>query len=1536
MLDSGSTRCLLQESSLKGNHQYVKNNLKVKAVTGDPIKIEGQLDIHLKLGNEDIGSQRFLIQKDDFPSDFQGILGTDWLTNNGAIIDYKVGAVRINNQKTWIPFWDYTPTESYGINAVIDNTIEPEPMEEYEVVARVKINATKPGKIPALSTGNLEVKWRKNNIPENNEEVIIYVEPNRRIKSDLEGLTIGRALLNGRHGRSYVPYVNITDQEYYVDKGDVLAIGTILIKRKLPDESEESEKRRKDPKESLNLNEKRNSDYKLKREESLNQYTKRDLDYKQTLRTRNEETKFSTSKPDVSRKTGANASKDQKNQQSKKVYHKTTKGQVEKENDQGKKQEKGRESIFIGALNIMDGKEFDKAEDITKLIEAAIKKSECPEKHQMKLKRLLSTFQDVLAKKGDSVGLCEFYQPSINLDTEEPIYVPQYPIPHAMRKEVTSSINQFLEEGIIQYSRSPYNAPTLMVKKKDSGYRMVVDYRKLNMHIITDPFPLPRIAQILEDLGGCKYFTTLDLLNGFYNLEIKPSDRYKTAFSTHDGHYEFIRLPMGLKNSPSIFQRMMNAVLQGSLGKYAYIYIDDIVIYSKTAKDHLKHIEKILLQLREANLRIKFSKCQFFQTSVEYLGYIIGRDGMRVNPKKLKSISHFPIPKDVKGVQAFLGLVGYFRLFVENFASIARPLYDLLKKSTEFKWTIRHTTAFNKLKDALMNAPVLAFPDFDKEFILTTDASSIALGAILTQETPKGEVLISCHSRALKKAEINYSNTDRELSAVMYGVKQNRSYLWGHPFVIRTDHMAIPYLQRNMTDNYRAIRWHTELGEYTYRVEHRKGKSIGHADALSRYPHNEELTCYLSPSMQSTDFVPIWDLKYWKKMLDLEKEKPDCQQNQDYKEIGGLIYFIKDNKQILWVPRKLRFEVIQAFHDPPSMGHQGVDKTYNAMKELVTWKNMQKDVRSYIQSCDVCQKYKAFKHMTPSQRVPIPLAPFEEISMDIVGPVPNSRAGNRYVLVIQDRLSRWLVFTPIPDQSAETTIRAFLTKWICVYGVPKKVITDRGTNFVSELFAELHKFLGIRPSNTCAYRPQGNGQNERSHQTLHKYLAMYLEPSTRSTWDTMLSVASWVHNSTPHRSLNISPFEVITGLKPRQAQAWLPQQGETAQEMFQQYMDYYGVNKKKLAEIREMAREMIGKAQTDYLERLNRNSKELIYKVGDLVLIRVQDRSTYISRKWSAKYKGPYRVTAIIGPTVVKIKDPETNKEDLIHIVYLRPYREKSPPPSSLEEEPRSYQSVEIGLGQKYTIRDVPESEPESDVESLPDLTEVTPFGATGQDILAETEKDHYDVDIGILPPEDSWQESPTSTAKSTPTKYHEIPSSDESMSPSFLENSGAMATASSGTVSSESSPEDPRKQDRKKTWREKIAENTKSLLNMWQTGAPSDSEEEPKRPLTRSQTSDLFRWEPKRSSGAKPKKRVQFDVKTRSQSESTPSSSKQTGGEMRAAHTPDLESKESEDQGRRSKRLASKPKPDYHEPRLESQREIRTRHLKSKQPTDK
>jgi hypothetical protein len=745
---------------------------------------------------------------------------------------------------------------------------------------------------------------------------------------------------------------------------------------------------------------------------------------------------------------------------------------------------------------------------------------------------------------------------------------------------------------------------------------------------------------------------------------------------------------MGLKNSPSIFQRAMNVVLQEVLGKFAYIYIDDIIVYSHTAEKHLQDIARVLELLFEHGLRIKFSKVQLFKAEIEYLGFLVGRDGLKVNPLKTKAIQDFPTPTDVKGVQAFLGVVGYFRVFIPDFATKARPLYALLKKGISFFWGEDQARAVQEFKLAMQQAPILAFPDFKREFILTTDASGYALGAVLTQEDDNGqERLISCHSRTLKDAETRYNTFDREILAVYWGVEQNRSYLWGSKFVIRTDNIAIPFLERSRTSaSDRAIRWFMTLCEYDYRVEHRKGKSIAHADALSRYPHDADYTvstcvdndgqviAYLSPTWHSDELVPIVDTDEWKRAVQKTAKGKLPEGNQVVRR-DDLIYIKTNEKELLWVPPSLRTKMVKLYHEPPSQGHRGAQAVSKAMKNDMTWTNLERDVKDIIKSCEACQQFKNYGTKNrPYKTRPVPKRCFDEISMDVVGPVPTSSKGNNYILVIQDRLSRWIQFSPMSNTSALTTSRTFLNDWVCVFGPPGRILTDRGPNFLSSYFRELAKWLGIQTTNTAAYRPQANGQNERTHRELHNYLTMYLnEIKSRTHWDTLLRLAAWVHNSTVHEALKASPYEIMTGMKPNVARMWLPGESESLSEDMLE--EHFGIKKEKLEELRRKATEAIERGQAGFLAKRNK-SQGHIYQVGELVWVK-----SHRASKWQARYHGPYKVSKIISDVIVQIiLDEEKMKKDLVHVDYLKPYysRDGSPAVRSTTDEHSSEVTEEI------------------------------------------------------------------------------------------------------------------------------------------------------------------------------------------------------------------------------------------------------------------
>ncbi|KAL4103252.1 hypothetical protein QTP88_018629 [Uroleucon formosanum] len=456
------------------------------------------------------------------------------------------------------------------------------------------------------------------------------------------------------------------------------------------------------------------------------------------------------------------------------------------------------------------------------------------------IERVCIDFMDIFHLEGDKLTHTTSIEHEIKTpEGEPPIYQRQYRLPHRQRDEITRQIKQMKSDGIIEPSNSPWNSPILLVPKKMdvSGkpkFRLVVDFRKLNNITVGDKMPLPQIQDVLDRLGRSKYFSVLDLAQGFHQISLDKESRVKTAFSSDIGHWQYTKLPMGLKNSPPTFQRLMNNVLCNLIGLKCLVYLDDIIVFSTDLSEHDKRIREVFSRLRTHNLKLQPIKCEFLRKEVIYLGHKLTEKGVQPDERKIKSVKTFPIPTTVKEIKSFLGLTGYYRNFVPDYGKIAKPITNLLRKGIEFIWTSECQEAFEKLKIILCNEPLLQYPDFEKPFIITCDASNYAVGCVLSQGVIPADLPIAYASRTLNKAEINYSTTEKELVAIMFGVKQFRPYVYGQKFTIITDHKPLTWLFSVKDPGSRLLRWRIKLDEFDYEIQYKSGKTNLNADALSR------------------------------------------------------------------------------------------------------------------------------------------------------------------------------------------------------------------------------------------------------------------------------------------------------------------------------------------------------------------------------------------------------------------------------------------------------------------------------------------------------------------------------------------------------------------------------------------------------------------------------------------------------------------------------------------------------------------------------
>jgi hypothetical protein len=455
-----------------------------------------------------------------------------------------------------------------------------------------------------------------------------------------------------------------------------------------------------------------------------------------------------------------------------------------------------------------------------------------------KIKSLINRYKDVFHRESEKLTFTSEIKHRIITKNEIPIYTKSYRYPEIHCEEVDRQIKEMLDQGIIVHSASPYNAPIWVVPKKldnsnKQKWRIVVDYRRLNENTVDDKFPMPNIEDLFGKLGNCRYFTTIDLAKGFHQIEVHPDDRHKTAFSTRTGHYEFNRMPFGLKNSPSSFQRLINHVLRDYINKICVVYLDDILIFSSSIDEHLVSIQKILQKLRESNLKIQIDKCNFAELSTNYLGHIITEGGIKPDPSKIDTIKNIPLPKSQKDIRSFLGITGYYRKFVKDYSKVAYPLIKYLKKNSKVNQNDKDfIESFEKLKTLLMSEPILKNPDFSKKFTLTTDASNFALGAVLSQNNHP----VAYASRTLNNHEINYPAYQKEFLAIVWAIKHFHCYLYGRHFIVECDHRPLVWLSNLKTPNLMVQNWKYKLNGYNFNINYIKGKNNHVADGLSRLP----------------------------------------------------------------------------------------------------------------------------------------------------------------------------------------------------------------------------------------------------------------------------------------------------------------------------------------------------------------------------------------------------------------------------------------------------------------------------------------------------------------------------------------------------------------------------------------------------------------------------------------------------------------------------------------------------------------------------
>jgi hypothetical protein len=870
--------------------------------------------------------------------------------------------------------------------------------------------------------------------------------------------------------------------------------------------------------------------------------------------------------------------------------------------------------------------------------------------------------------------------------------------------ELKAEITRLLDLGFIRVAHSPYGCPVVFAKKPgETKRRLCFDYRDLNKITINDRYPIPRVDELLDRLAGAKYFSKLDLRSGYHQIRVADRDIEKTTFNTRYGSYEFLVLPFGLKGAVSTFMSLMNQVLSEYLDKFVVVYLDDILIYSNTLEEHAEHVRAVLETLRKEKLYCKESKCEFFRNEVKFLGYIVGAEGLKVDPAKVEAVKAWPIPNSVTDVRSFLGFVGFYRKFIAGHSRLTAPLSDLTKDANgvKFKWNAAAQESFEKMKEALCNAPVLVLPDPKFPYIVTTDASGFAIGACLQQDQGSGLQPIAYMSKKMLDAETRYPIHHKELLAIVVALKEWRHYLHGTKFTVRvlTDHRSLVHFETQPKLSDRQARWNEFLSEFDYVIEYQEGKKNVCADALSRRPDHASVDSKNVISLQTlVNRATVSAIS-----TSLTGEIQEGYKTDDFAKniLNGIRmsrvdhFTVKEN--LIWydnyrifVPDvlALKTKIISECHDGKLAMHVGFAKTYDLVAKSFYWPNMYNDIKKYVHTCLICQKTKAenkkkagllFPHKVPTKR-------WQVVTMDFITQLPRSKNGYNAIMVVVDKLSKRAYFIPCTTNVTAPEVALLYFKRVVAngHGVPQMIISDRDSKFTSLFWSSLWSLLDTKLELSTANHQETDGQTEIVNRTLEQMLRAFAN-AKQDNWCDLLPYAEIAYNNSKHTSTGYSPFylnsgeEMVLPLSLREGR-YTPDTGNaTVEEMLSELGNTLQLVQKNLLKAQEY--------QKKYADK-NRRHEE--YEIGDKVLLDAEDITfTAGSKKLLDKYIGPYTIVEKASHVVYKLDLPDKFRiHPYFHVSKLRRYKESDDFPDRVQND-RPAPVAKIGKDDAWYVEKV-------------------------------------------------------------------------------------------------------------------------------------------------------------------------------------------------------------------------------------------------------
>ena len=928
------------------------------------------------------------------------------------------------------------------------------------------------------------------------------------------------------------------------------------------------------------------------------------------------------------------------------------------------------------------------------------------QKQQVRL--LLSKYEDVFAETLGQIGCTSMLTYDVPLKPNaKPIRMKPYKNGWLNRDAIEEQVEEWLECGIIKPSMSEWSFPCLLVPKKGTTKkRLVVDFRHLNMQSELPSYPLIDIDEFLCDLGSHKsmYYTTLDLKNAYLQVPLTERSQKLCSFVCSSGQYSFLRAPFGLNALPLAFARLIDEVLRGIKHKFTQSFIDDILVYSKTFVEHLEHIAIVLQRLRDAGLTVEPRKTHIAKKELVFIGFKFSKNGVKTDPSNIDKVEKFPTPKSVRDVRSFLGLCNYYRRFVKSYADTARPLNQLLKKSTTFEWSTDANDAFLKLRNHLITTPILAYPELksDEPLRLTTDASLYGTGYILSQKQydhvacTKTERVISYGSRNFTEAQQKYTVTERELLAVVFAIEKLDQFLRCRKFILITDHSSLQWLlTKKLTNiNARLARWVLALSQYTYTVVHRPGTSISNADCLSRQQFgnaSEDVSFVVEPYMNAiaattkedktqTDTtcttkmllpglqkLSVDNLRnsqendYWfgamkqyitKNILPSSKKLAQrvVASEQDYLVINDVLYHIWDSKtpglepaQQLCITSEYKHLIWKAMHELPNAGHMGVTKTYTKVRSRYYWPKMSSETSDFVHNCNVCaEANKWHQPKIPLNPLPVPTGPLERIHIDLLSIAVPSQ-GYKYILVIICAFSKYVIAKPLKNKTSKTVAKAFFQHYILTFGIPAEAFCTCVQDNGGEFVAHFNRVLQCMLGiNSVFITPYSPSSNGMVEITNRTILSILrrLAMKEASKWVVYLPYAVMALNSAYSETTGFSPFELLHGVPMRETIDL--QIMKPNRFVTRDYKIAYDYWSSQIKKLRSIGRDRLLKSKKIQKHNFDTHAKPCVYKLGDTVYLKRCAYGLTEDPKIRPMYTGPYVIQRFLSPSNVILVHKQT------------------------------------------------------------------------------------------------------------------------------------------------------------------------------------------------------------------------------------------------------------------------------------------------------